>query len=646
LIAAIGCHHANRHVSDSSDSRVGVSAPWLHESCATSASLDHIAVSADELTPPRTTENPEAAEIWEITLEEAIAVALENSEVVRTLVGGGVSADLGTLTGATAIGGGAVGTGGTTVYDPAIAEQRVTEALAAFDTTLATSIFWARTDQPPGIFFGGGIPVPNQRDQASFRSSLTKPLTTGGTASIAFDSDYLFRPPFGGMRSPAQYTPRLEFGLRQPLLRGAGNDVNRAPIVIARLQSDASLWDFKAAMLSLVRGVEQAYWDLQSAHVALRTVEEVIPYTREAVRLTEERVKVNLVIRADLAQAQAEYLQFRQQRVQALATVLERETTLRNLLGLPPADKRRLVPIDDPMRAPIAVDWATTIRTALDYRPDIVRNRLGVRVRELQLLIAKNSVQPQLDLEGLWRVNGLDNELDEAIGLLTDNQFTDWQLGVTFSVPIGLRAAAANMQAAELRLDKERALLRQTVHSTSHRLNAIVRNLDSLYNQYQVARERLEASRIWLEGRRTQFEEPPPAREGQDSLLLALTNYLQALRSWSSAATATADLVAQYNTALAELEEAKGTLLSARNIQLQEDPCARIRFSQPRLPHVHTLDSGNAPQTPPREELPPTNRAETRMETEPAGLILEPVEDKRRRTRLKSSTVAPRVRRA
>ncbi len=587
VLCAAGCHHPARRISEPSDSVVGVSAPWLHDSPATTASLDHINVSPDDLTPPRTTQSPEAAEVWELSLSEAIGIALQNSEVVRTLAGGGVAAEPGSLTGATTVGGGAVGAGGVTVYDPAIAEQQVATALAKFDATFAASILWTRTDQPPGVIFGGGIPVPNQRDQAAFQSTLTKPLATGGTARISFDSDYFFRPELGGRRTPAQYTPRVEFELSQPLLRGAGTDFNRAPIVIARLQSDISLWDFKQTMLGLVRSVEEAYWNLQAAHVSLRTVEEVLPYAREAVRLTEERVKVNLVIRADLAQARAQFLEFRQQRVQALATVLERETTLRNLLGLPPTDNRRLVPSDDPLRVPLAVDWAAVVNTALEYRPDIVQNRLGVRVRELQVLIAKNALQPELNVGGLWRVNGLDRELDEAIGLLTDNRFNDWQLGVSLNVPIGFRAASAGVQAAELRLDKEHALLHQTVHATTHRLNGIVRNLDSLYGQYEIARERLDASRIWLEGRRSQFEEPPPAREGQDSLLLALTNYLQALQSWASSASDASNLLAQYNTALAQLEEVKGTLLTARGVTLQEDPCARVRFSQSRLPHVH-----------------------------------------------------------
>jgi outer membrane protein TolC len=580
FLTAVGCHHPKR-ITDSSESRVGLDCAWLHDSPGTSASIDHITVSAEDLTPPRTPTSPEATEIWELSLSDAIGVALQNSEVVRTLVGGDVSAEPGELSGATSIGGGAVGAaGGITIYDPAIAEQRVAEALSVFDTTFAASMFWTRIDQPPGVIFGGGIPIPNQRDQAAFSSSLTKMFATGATGGVAFNTNYFFRPPFGGMRTPAQYTPNAEFTLRQPLLQGAGSDFNRAPIVIARLTSDITLWDFKRAMLGLVRSVEEAYWDLQAAHVALRTVEELIPYASEAVRLIEVREEIGTRIAAETAQARTQFLDFRQQRVQALATALARETALRNLMGLPPSDGRRIVPSDQPRRAPVHIDWPTTVQAALDYRPDVVRGRLGVRVRELQILMAKNSLQPSLDIEGLWRVNGLDNELDEAIGLLNDNQFTDWQLGITFSVPIGLRQASANVQAAGLRLDKDRALLRQTTHSAVHRLGDIIRNLESLYGQYQLAVQRVNETQVWVKGRFEQLKEPTtrPGEEGQDTLLLALTNLQAALQSWASAASDASSLLAQYNTSLAELEEAKGTLLNQYGIQIAEDPIMQLRF--------------------------------------------------------------------
>ena len=189
-------------------------------------------------------------------------------------------------------------------------------------------------------------------------------------------------------------------------------------------------------------------------------------------------------------------------------------------------------------------------------------------------------------MQALWRINGLGASLTEAIDVLTDNQFTDWQLGVSLEIPLGVREASARVQATELAIQKERAQLRQSVHATTHRLNDVVREIDSLYEQYQAADERLQAANEWLDGARIRFENPPPALEGQDALLQALNTYQVALQAWANAARDTSDLIARYNVALARLEEEKGTLLAARNIAVQSDPVARVRSGRARLPRL------------------------------------------------------------
>ncbi len=637
-LCGTGCHPGDICNAVPDDSKFGAPCRLLHDSPCVTASLDHIQVLLPDMSRPPTPSDPESLELWQLTLKDALTIALENSEVVRTLAGGvagavqgsgptavasaagGFASTAGATTTTTTTGTGTGAPGGAspgltalssvaqgqaafggpvTIYDPAISETQVQAALAAFDTTLETSMFWEQDDRPPGTSFLGVFRQPGMRDTATFRSALTKPLATGGQARIAFNTDYLLVPlprAPGVADDKAQYTSNVEFSLRQPLLRGAGVEFNRAPIVIARLQSDQSVWDFKQAVLALTRSVEEGYWNLHSAYVTLRSVEEVIPLAAEVVRIEESRLEFQKAIPADVAQARTQFEEFRQQRVQAMANLLAAEAALRQVLGLPPADGRRIVPKDDPLDVPVRVDWAATVTAALENRPEIVRERLAVRVRELQLLIARNGLRPQLDAEGLWRVNGLGQALDDAIDVITDDKFTDWQLGVTLRIPLGFRREAADVQRAQLELDKENAILRERVHETAHTLNNIVQNIDALYEQYQAARARRQASREWAQGARIRFENPPPAAEGQDALLNALNIYLQALRSSTAGATDVASLLSRYNTELARLEEAKGTLLAANNIRLDEDPCAIVRQHQRLLPH---LPLGELPEPPP-----------------------------------------------
>ena len=49
----------------------------------------------------------------------------------------------------------------------------------------------------------------------------------------------------------------------------ARQKADRAPIVIARLDADASVWRFQAEVMAHVRSIEQVYWALAQVHVQL-----------------------------------------------------------------------------------------------------------------------------------------------------------------------------------------------------------------------------------------------------------------------------------------------------------------------------------------------------------------------------------------
>ena len=515
-----------------------------------------VELTVPELEPPRTPLEPEAERLEELTLHAAIRHALQNSAVVRVSVGTTVRPS------------------GSTRYDQAITETQVQVSESVFDPQFLVRMFWNRTDEPTGVTFGPGIPVPNERDTANFAASITKRLVTGGTASVQFLTGYLFFPRGGLFRSlNPQYTTNVEFAVSQPLLRGGGIEFNRAPIVIARIRSDQSYWQWRQSVLALVRSVEEAYWNLYAAHVALRAIEQVLPLAAEVVRVEQARLETGQAIPADVAQAEANLALFRQQRLRALANVLNQEAQLRNLLGLPPNDDRRLIPAELPPEAPVQLDWVAAIEAAVEHRPDIARQRLAVRLSELQITIAQNALQPQLDLQALWRINGLADRLDDSIDVLTDNQFTDWQLGFTFSFPFGYREAAARLRQAKLQFRREVALLNEAVHQATHEIANLMREAETVYGEYLAARQRQEAAARWVDGARARFENPvAPAPGAQSAYLIALQVYLQALQSWANATSEAARLLAQYHITLARLEEAKGTLLELYNIHDQQEP--------------------------------------------------------------------------
>ena len=574
-----------------------------------------------QLQPPRTPDNPEALEPWPLTLEEAIRIGLDNSEVIRVIalgaqgipVSGFEPANLQAGAGS----GGPLG-GGTlsTVYDPAIQETQIANALANFDAQLSTRLFYERRELPvnnviqagaldastrfPAIIRQAGAP----QGAPSFEARLSKRFATGATAAIAQQIDYTYgNSPF--QTYPSAYNTRAILQFSQPLLGGSqqfgpsGLQANRAPIVVARLQADVSVWRFKSDIMAMVRSIEQQYWALAQQQVqywsrqqAVRLGEAI--YNRERVRL-----ETGASAQPDVAEAEQRLRQFQLDLVSATTDLINTERQLRNILGLPPADNRRIVPVTAPTEARFEPDWNSSIAQMVNYQPDIVQQQLLVRVAELQLLLARNQLLPALNLDYLYQFNGFGQNLDDAFAVMTGRSipsidpvisaqqqaaglapqpayyrnFTNWQVGLTFQMPIGFRAALADTKQAQYALLRQRAYLQQTVHQSVHGLARFFMEVDSNYKLLKYAGLAREAAERRLAAQRAFFE----------AGTINIDRYLDAVSQWANTVAVEAQFKTSYNTAIIALEEAKGTLLAYNNIAVAEGP-------QPRKAYVQALD--------------------------------------------------------
>jgi len=315
-----------------------------------------------------------------LSLREAIQLALQQSDVVRTLSGG-------------------VQIESTTSFDPAIAETRISAAESVFDPRLEAEYSGSQINEPPDSFFGPGISTETRRDIGDFSAALRKRWSMGTETQIAYAPSlgYLYFP--DANFSPDEFNPSyssdIVFELRQPLLRGAGKSVNLTPIHIAQTQANRSSWEVKEVTLAEIRSVEQSYWSLQSAHLTWKSINEVVSLAEESVRIEELRFSAERTTYADVARSKVNLEQLVQQRIQALESIRRREYELRQLIGLPPSDGTIVIPNDRPAQFAPQVDMGKVYSTALEKRPDLIRRRLNLEIRELELASTDQLPFPQ-----------------------------------------------------------------------------------------------------------------------------------------------------------------------------------------------------------------------------------------------------------
>ena len=531
-----------------------------------------------------------AGPAWNLTLQEAVNTAMANSEAVRNL--GLVEAASKNDIIRSLI----------TTYDPMEADALAASEWGIFDPVFTVEALWDRQNIPPGTSFNGIGNRPSLLDTADNYASLEQLLPIGARVRADAVTNYLFNPANPpGLNPNPQYFSYHQVGVTQPLLRGFGVDVTMAPIKIAAAEAERTDWQFKQEMLALVRSIETTYWSLYAQQQNLKAIELAIPHFQEVVRLRQEQAKGAVGAESEIARAQSDYYLFEQRRLDTLSRIAEQQLVLRNLMGLPPEDCRDIVLLAVPVTTRPFETLQEAVDTAVNTRPDVLRQRLSVYVATQERLLANDSLKPQLDLNGFYRVNGLGETLPDSYDSKFDNDFESWNMGFFFQIPLGRRQGRAELRAAELRVSRERAMLNQTAHQASYEVADAYRRINWVYQQLQVAGNRQQALNQWSQGARAQFESPPPGM----TTVFALELYLQNLRDMTDASISANALVADYNSALARLEEVKGTLLENRMIEVAGDTTNSMPAQLP-TPEIQLPESVTpAPQPAPQPAPPP-----------------------------------------
>jgi len=507
-----------------------------------------------DFAPPRTVTNPDNGQPeLQLSLDDAIRIALDNSEVVRVLAGFRAVSS------------------GQTIYDPAIANTAIDEARARFDPTLSINNAFNQDETAVGTFRPtppGATIEGTDTDSYTLDAELSRTNALGGTASARVGVVRSEVEP-GILPLDPQARHFTELSYVQPLLQGAGVEANIAPILISSIETERSFFQFKSSVQELVRGTIEAYWALVFARTDRWAREQQVEQAQFAYRREQARKERGFGDLADVAQTRLALANFQANLVAARSDVLQREAALLNILGLSPTEVGEVVPTTPPWQERLEFQWPELVGLAERYRPDIIELKLIIEADIQRLIAAENDARPRLDAVASYRWDGLRGRTPDGPVIATGaGEYTDWTLGINFSVPLGLRQTRAAVRRQDLLVVRDRANLQQGLHSAVHNLALSVRNLDQYYEQYEAFLETREAARDNLLVQQAEFA------NGRTIFL----NVLQAITDWGNAVSSEAQTLSQYNIELASLELETGTILEAHGVRFMEE---RFQFVGP-----------------------------------------------------------------
>ena len=568
-------------------------AETLNQHFETAISYPDVTSAADSdesISYPVLPTQSEPISLWNLSLEEAVALALQHSDVVKDVGGYVLRAPR------------QISTAGDVAIRATNPRTGVEAALSAFDTLLQATGNFENNNRPINNRIVSSEPLGFQQHLAQMNLGLSKTAATGTELrlqqSLNYDSNNDTDTYFD-----SYWETYLDAEFRHPLLRRSGTQFNRVfgpqgsasqprGVLLARIDTDISIADFEISIRNLISDVENVYWELYYSYRNHQILEVA---TREAILQRDkvaEKAKRGIEgglknidrVNEEVSRLQIELLnstwgvaQPQQQNLIFIGSggIHLWERRLRRLMGVPINDGRLIYPSESPAEALVQYDWQELQRHALQSRIELRRQKWNVKRTELVLAAAKNFQLPELDLVARYRWRGYGDHLggpatsttyNSAFNTLSTGDFQEWLMGFEFSAPLGFRKGSVTVRNAELRLQREKKLLDDQEHAIITDLSA---GFAELLRSYQV----LSYTRLRYESVARDFArvEQDLQRATKDSAPLRV-RLLDTLRRRTESAFQHERARCEYNVALKNLHLHKGSLLEYCGVQLAEGP--------------------------------------------------------------------------
>jgi len=443
---------------------------------------------------------------------------------------------------------------------PAISRTDEDVERAAFDPALSGSAEIKREETESDT---AGVTETETSDAVEGRLGLTETLPSGTT--LALGAAMQTASSTDGADSDSDSTS-WEATLSQSLLRGAGTGANLARLRQARLDIQMSLYEFRAAAETLVAQVEQAYWNLILAERSMDIYVRSMQIALDEINEVRERIRVGKMAETELAAAEAEAASRREQLIDARGTRAKRHLDLVHLVnpGGESVWTRPLQLKDAPETDVQALDEvAAYVQSAMHQRADLNQARLNIERGELEITRTRNGLLPRLDLFvalGGSRYAASFSDTDD-----TDQDGLSYAAGLTLDVPLGNRQARARHRRAMLSQEQAKAALLN--------MEQLVQvDVRTAYVDVQRSAERVNATKATRVLREETLEsELEKFRVGRSTTFLVA----QARRDMVASQIAEVEAIIGYRKALLALHRLDGSLLTRRNIVLEEAAAGR-----------------------------------------------------------------------
>lgn len=372
-----------------------------------------------------------------------------------------------------------------------------------------------------------------------------------------------------------EYETFVGASLVQPLLKNFGPRATRAKIRLAALASEVAFQEYRRQSMLTLAQAESAYWDLYLAQEKARLGEESVRLSETIRNDNRVRLEVGKAPEIEWLQAEAGVALRRTRLNEHQQRVVDLGGRLASLYGATPRT-RGATPraIERPRLEESAQDYDADVRRAFEDNPDYRMRQTQLTQEGIRIQYTRNQRLPQLDLRASYGLNGLGLSIGRSWDNIDSQDHPAWSIGFEFRVPLGGGVKERNDYHAAL-LGKERALLGLKEVETQ-----IFNGVDSAHRRLRLYAEDIRNYTTVAEfhERLLQTQLDRLAVGAVESRVV-----LETEERTSEARAAVIESQVLYRRALLELELIRGSILQARDAEIDRDTLRLRTREQVRL---------------------------------------------------------------
>jgi outer membrane protein len=405
-------------------------------------------------------------------------------------------------------------------------------------------------------------------------TGISQLLPTGMVVNAAFTGTKSSSNSSFNLLNPA-LTAALNFSISQPLLRGRGVFLQRAPILIARINRQVARDRFEQSLTNTLQAVQNQYWDVVNARESLAVLRNSLDLAEKFYQRDKRSLELGALPPLDIYRSEAEVASRKVSVTSAEYFLKQQEDALRRLISADLDPDIRSLPLDltdTPSTTDVSFPAPdAAVELSLRKRPEMTQLHRQQTIQQTSERQALNELKPDMRLGANYSTNGLGGN-NLVTGVLVPGGFNDalqqafgfgsptYGFSLTLNFPLRSRQAQADVVDAEINLKRnvytQRSMEQQIALDVRTALNSLEQSRLNILGAIQSR----DLAKKTLEAEQRKYE----LGSGQVNFVL------DAQQRLSDAESQVLQAMISYRKAVISVQRATGTLLDDNHVVLDQ----------------------------------------------------------------------------